>query len=445
MTLRFGTDGVRGVANEELSPEFVMALGRAIVRTLGVDRPFLLGRDTRRSGTMLEAALAAGMAAEGAHVEAAGPIPTPGLAWLADERDCPAAMVTASHNPFADNGVKVFGRGGRKLDDATEQAIEAALEDVLDGGVGDGAPIGAAVGVATRVAGAVDRYIVQLIDAISTRLDGQRIVLDCANGATFGAAPRVFAELGADVTAINVRPDGTNINAHCGATDPTELIHEVKRTGARAGFAFDGDGDRVIAVDEHGVIVDGDALMGMHALDLASRGALSGSAIAVTVMSNLGLRRTLAGADIAIIETPVGDRNILDALDAHGLALGGEQSGHIVFAAASPTGDGILTALRTAELMMRAGMPLSKLAAPFERVPQELRAIPVSDATRLERATAVWDAVREAESQFGDEGRVLIRASGTEPVVRVMVEHLDAGVARSTTDHLVKIVQTALA
>ena len=443
--MRFGTDGVRGVANRDLTPEFVLALGRAVARTLGTERPFLLGRDTRRSGPMIEAALTAGLCAEGADVQSAGPLPTPGLARIAQERDCPALMVTASHNPFPDNGVKVFGRGGRKLGDADEAAIEAALAGLLADGATDDVLVGAAVGAATRIAGAVDRYIVQLLEVTDARFDGLRVVVDCANGATYGVAPRVFAELGADVVVINNRPDGTNINAQCGATDPAPLAEEVRRVGAHVGFAFDGDGDRVIAVDERGVVVDGDALIGMHAFDLAERDALPGDAIAVTVMSNLGLRRALAEHSIGIVETPVGDRNILDALDAQGLALGGEQSGHIIFGAVAPTGDGVLCAVRTLELMARRAATLSALAAPFARIPQELRAVTVRDASALVDAGAVWSAVAEVTERFGGDGRVLVRASGTEPVVRVMVEHVDAATARAATDELVAAVEAALA
>ena len=443
--IRFGTDGVRGVANQDLTPEVVLALGRGIVRVLGTERQYLVGRDTRRSGTMLESALAAGMCAEGASVESAGPLPTPAIAWLAQERDYPAVVVTASHNPYPDNGIKVLARGGRKLTADEERAIERAADDALRSGAAADAPSGADVGTATRVAGAIDWYVVRALRTITEDLSGLRVVVDCANGATYGAAPRVLRELGVDLTVIHDAPNGTNINDHCGATDPSDLAATVKRMHAVAGFAFDGDGDRVIAVDATGAIVDGDALLGMHALDLLARGELPGNAVATTVMANLGLRRALAERGIGIIETPVGDRNILDALETGGLVLGGEQSGHLVFSDVAPTGDGIITAMQTLALMVRTGASLAELAAPFPRVPQELCSVPVGDPARLADATAVWDAVRAAQAELGPDGRVLVRASGTEPVVRVMVEHTDPARARAVTDEIVRSVETALA
>lgn len=444
MTLTFGTDGVRGRANEDLTPEAVLRLGRAIAVHFGIERPYLMARDTRRSGPFLEAALSAGLAAEGATVEEAGEIPTPALAWLAEERDCPAVMITASHNPFGDNGIKVFARGGRKITDADQGAIEALMRD----GASSAAQqprVDDAVGEVHRIAGATDRYIVQLLEVLPNRTFDAHVVLDCANGATFGAAPRVMREFGVRVDALNVSPNGSNINADCGATHPEVVAEAVRAAKADVGFAFDGDGDRVIAVDANGDIVDGDMLIGMHACDLLARGELSSNAVACTVMSNLGLRRALDAHGIRMIETPVGDRNILDALATQGLSLGGEQSGHIVFADLAPTGDGILTALLTLDLMARSGKALAELAAPFGRVPQELRAVRVGDPARLDSATEVWSAVTAAQETFGADGRVLVRASGTEPVVRVMVEHADAAIAHETAEELARTVAESLA
>ncbi|MFZ4514710.1 MAG: phosphoglucosamine mutase [Acidimicrobiia bacterium] len=444
MTLRFGTDGVRGLANVELTPEAVLALGRAIAQHFGIERPYLMARDTRRSGPLLESALAAGLAAEGANVQEAGELPTPALAWLAEERDCPAVMLTASHNPFGDNGIKVFARGGSKLNDADQCAIESRLQAVVAGTTTAEARANAAVGVVQRIAGATDRYIVQLLSQVQNEFASQRVVVDCANGATYGAAPRVLRELGAIVEVISGVPDGCNINDGCGATHPEVVAAAVVAAGADVGFAFDGDGDRVIAADAAGNIVDGDMLLGMHAFALADRGELAKNAIACTVMSNLGLRRALAERGIELVETPVGDRAILDALSTRGLSLGGEQSGHIVFSEIAPTGDGLLTALLTLELMVRTGKSLANLAAPFVRVPQELRAVRVGDVARLDGASDVWSTVESVRGAFGDEGRVLVRASGTEPVVRVMVEHLDPRTANDTAELLARTVAAAL-
>ncbi len=353
MTLRFGTDGVRGVANRDLTPELVTALGRAAARVLGADRPFVVGRDTRRSGPLLEAALVAGLCSEGADVERVGVLPTPGVAYLAQLFDAPAAVISASHNPYPDNGVKLFARGGRKIADAPEQRIELELRRLVDAGAGDG-PDGPGVGVARDRLGAAADYIAHLVAALGgRRLDGQSVVVDCGNGAAFEVAPWALRVQGAWVRVLHDQPDGTNINAGCGSTDPGELQQAVLAASANAGLAFDGDADRVIAVDERGNLVDGDQMLAIIALDLHERGELEGDAVVATVMSNLGLRRALAERGIEVVETPVGDRNVLTALEERGLSLGGEQSGHVIVTDLATTGDGTLTGMLLLDVIAR--------------------------------------------------------------------------------------------
>ena len=420
MSLRFGTDGIRGVANRDLTPELVTAVGRAAVRVLGADRPFVVGRDTRRSGPMLESALVAGLCAEGADVLLAGVLPTPAVATLAHARNAPAVMLTASHNPFPDNGVKIFAPGGYKLTDDVEQAIESALRAVRNG-VDDG-PVGAGVGVASELRNALDEYVVHIDRALEgRRLGGTRVVVDCANGAAFRAAPRVFAELGAHVEVLHAAPNGANVNDRCGSTDPSDLQRAVVAMGADAGLAFDGDADRLIAVDEHGGIVDGDQLLAIAAFDLLERGRLRNDAVVVTQMANGGLHRTLRNAGIGVIEVEVGDRNVLDALRRHDLVLGGEQSGHLVYSELSTTGDGVLAGALLLDVLSATGQPLSALASIVKRMPQVLRSVPVADKAALETDREFWRIAQVVGDGLGD-GRVLVRPSGTEAVVRVMVE-----------------------
>jgi phosphoglucosamine mutase len=422
MTLRFGTDGVRGVANRELTPELVTALGRAAARVLGSEPPFLVARDTRRSGPMLEAALVAGLCAEGAGVLRAGVLPTPGLAYLAQQRDAPAAMISASHNPFPDNGVKLFVAGGRKIPDDAERAVEAELRKLATD-IPTGGPEGAAVGFDRGVSDARERYVAHLVRALEgRRLESVHVVLDCGHGAAFEVAPLAFESLGARVDVRNARPDGTNINAGCGSTDPAGLQQAVVEAGAHLGLAFDGDADRVIAVDEEGALVDGDQMLGALAVDFRARGRLRGDAVVATVMSNLGLRRALGHHGVMLVETPVGDRHVLAALEQHGLSLGGEQSGHLICADLATTGDGTLTGLLLADLVVRAGQPLSDVASVVTRLPQVLRNVRVADRAGLTGADGFGAELRAAERELGTEGRVLVRPSGTEPVVRVMVE-----------------------
>ncbi|HET9078858.1 MAG TPA: phosphoglucosamine mutase [Acidimicrobiales bacterium] len=448
MSLRFGTDGVRGVAGSELTPELVLGLGRAAARVLGVaGRPFVIGRDTRWSGPLLQAAFSAGVAAEGIDVVDLGVLPTPGVAWAASSLDAPAAVISASHNPFADNGIKLLSPGGRKLSDEEESTVEAAL-DALRHDEGAGAHLhGRRLG---RLAGdpdAADRYRRRLVDALEGRsLAGVRVALDCGNGAAVATAAAVFEAAGATVVEVlSADPDGTNINAGCGSTDPGALAASVVAHGAAAGLAFDGDADRVIAVDDRGRIVDGDRLIALLATDLHQRGRLSGDAVAVTVMTNLGFHRAMAGAGIKVASTAVGDRYVLEALESNGWSLGGEQSGHIIFRDLATTGDGVLTGLLLVDLLARRGTPLSAAAdAAMQRLPQMLRNVQVADHTGLADAGPVWDEVRAVEAELGDDGRVLLRPSGTEKLVRVMVEAPTEQAAGRAVDRLARAVLAAL-
>jgi phosphoglucosamine mutase len=443
---RFGTDGVRGVANEELTPELALALGRAAARVLPAPT-FVVGRDTRRSGPLLQAAFSAGLAAEGADVVDLGVLPTPGVAAVAESRRAPGAVISASHNPFGDNGIKLFSLLGTKLPTEVEGEIERELDSILaDPDRPPRRPTGHGVGRISTDAGAVALYEAHLAQTLEgRRLDGLRIVVDCANGAASAIAPRVLAALGAQVTALHDSPDGANINDKCGSTDPGELAREVVAGKADLGLAFDGDADRVIAVDHDGKIVDGDVLLALFALDLAERGELTGNTVAVTVMTNLGFRLAMEARGIGVRETDVGDRHVLAALDADGLSLGGEQSGHIIFRSRSTTGDGILTGMALADLVLRAGRSLAELSAGLvERVPQRLVNVPIPQPERLADSAEVWEAVVKAEAELGHDGRVLLRPSGTEPLVRVMVEARVEAQANAVAAQLAGVVEAAL-
>ncbi len=439
---RFGTDGVRGVANVELSPELVLALGRAAARILPA-ATFVVGRDTRRSGPMLQAALSAGLAGEGADVIDVGVLPTPAIAWLSATRDVPGAVISASHNPFADNGIKLFARGGAKLSVEEEAAIEEAFERILDPSVRQPrSPEGHGVGRITTEPAAADAYVAHLVSVLGgRRLDGLRLVLDCANGAASSVGSRVYEELGAEVVCIGTEPDGANINAGCGSTHTDTLAGAVVEHGADLGLALDGDADRLLAVDAGGTVASGDELLALFALDLAERGQLAGNTVVVTVMTNLGFRVAMEERGIAVKETPVGDRHVLAALDTDGLALGGEQSGHIIFRRLATTGDGLLTGLVLADLVVRSGRPLAELLDGLvARVPQVLLNVPVADTGLLAGAEAVWSAVAEEQDQLGASGRVLLRPSGTESLVRVMVEAAGDGVAEEVALRLGTLV-----
>jgi phosphoglucosamine mutase len=444
---RFGTDGVRGVANEELTPELALMLGRAVARILPAPT-FVVGRDTRRSGPLLQAAFSAGLAAEGADVIDLGVLPTPGVAAVAESRRAPGAVISASHNPFGDNGIKLFSLLGTKLPVEVENEIERELAALLaDPDRAPRRPTGHGVGrLSADAVGAVELYEAHLMATLEgRRLDGLHIVVDCANGAASAIAPEVLAALGAEIRALHNAPDGANINDKCGSTDPGELARSVVAHQADLGLAFDGDADRVIAVDHNGTVVDGDVLLALFALDLAERGHLAGNTVAVTVMTNLGFRLAMEARDISVRETDVGDRHVLAALDAEGFSLGGEQSGHIIFRSRSTTGDGILTGIALADLVLRAGRSLADLSTGLvERVPQRLVNVPIPQPERLADCAEVWEAVVKAEAELGHEGRVLLRPSGTEPLVRVMVEARVAAQADAVAAQLASVVEAAL-
>jgi phosphoglucosamine mutase len=442
MSIRFGTDGVRGLANAGVSPELALALGAATASVFDADQ-VVIGRDTRRSGPMLEAAAAAGVAASGARAVLVGVVATPAVALASAQLEAPGIVISASHNAFADNGLKVFAPGGRKLTDDQQSQVEAALAAVL--GAEPAAlsrPTGAGVGT-IETTDVADAYAQHVIDALDGRdLDGMHVVLDCANGANSAVAPAVFERLGATVEVLAAAPDGTNINERCGSTDPTELSAAVVRLGADLGIAFDGDADRMVAVGPDGSIVSGDHTLVLFAEDLRARGRLHDDTLVVTVMSNLGLHRALAEAGISVVTTPVGDRSVLEALDTGGWSLGGEQSGHIVFSDLATTGDGLLAGVLLADLVRRAGRPLDELAgAAMTHVPQVL--LNVAIATPMPDVTdRIVEALAAATSELGADGRVLVRPSGTEPVVRVMVEAIDASVADDVAQRLAEAVRS---
>ena len=447
---RFGTDGVRGLANQELTPEVAVALGRAAVEVFGASR-FVLGRDTRRSGPMLEAALSAGICAAGADVELLGVVPTPTVAWVAARGSVPGAMISASHNPFADNGIKLFAPGGLKLADEIEARIQARYFELLGaGGTRSGlasvkATIATGAAVGTLAPGSsddVDGWVDAVCGSIAPRrLDGLRLVVDCAHGAAHELGPRVLRRLGAEITVIGAEPDGTNINDGVGSTAPGRLAQAVVASRADVGLAFDGDADRLIAVDETGNVVDGDRMLAILALDRAARGLLAGNTVVVTVMTNLGFHLAMKRAGIAVVSTAVGDRYVLQALDEGGYSLGGEQSGHVIARDLATTGDGVLSAVQLLDAVSRSTQPLSKLAAEsMTTVPQILRNVrlPHRDERLVEQLEREIAAVT---GTLGVDGRVLVRASGTEPLLRVMVEHVDPQVAEQCCDRLVEAAQ----
>ncbi len=453
--LDFGTDGVRG-PSAEFTPGWLGAFAHALVDVLGPG-PFVLGRDTRRSGPDITAALAAGVTAAGGAVADLGVAPTPAVAWVASDTGWPGVVVSASHNPFDDNGLKVFAAGGTKLDDDTERRLAGALRDALaaapepaDGqsrpaGGTDGAPAPDHPGVGPEWGEqALARYVDHVVASLPPdALGGLRVVLDCANGAASAVAPRLFARLGADVVALHDTPDGCNINAGCGSTHLEVLAAAVPAAGADLGLAFDGDADRVLAVDAEGTTVDGDQIIAMLALDRHRRGTLAGPAVVVTVMANLGLRLAMAEAGIEVVETPVGDRHCLAALEAHGLTLGGEQSGHVILADLATTGDGLLCGAHLASLVARSGTSLGALtAAAMTRLPQVLRNVEVA-GDRPAVVAAVAGELAAAEAELGASGRVLLRPSGTEPLVRVMVEAPSSEVAAEVADRLAAAISVA--
>lgn len=438
--LKFGTDGVRGVANLDLTPEVVLALGRAAARVLPSQR-FVVGRDTRRSGPLLEAALVAGLAAEGAEVTLLGIAPTPAVAWVAAADSISGAVISASHNPFQDNGVKLFGPGGKKLDDPTEAALEREMHALLHHEVSPAAISGAAVGTVADGRANVQRWLTSVASSIDGRgLGGLRVVIDCANGAASEVGPSLLRELGADIVVLHGRPNGTNINDGCGSTHPTDLQRAVLEHGADAGIALDGDADRALAVDAEGQLVDGDQIIAIAAIDRRDAGTLAHDSVVVTVMTNLGFRLGMAGHGINVLEVPVGDRYVLQALEEQHLSLGGEQSGHVIFADRATTGDGLLTAVQLLDVVARSGRPLDALADDaMTRLPQVLRNVKVP-AGVLDARAALAREIAEVEAELGDHGRVLIRPSGTEPLVRVMVEAPTVEQATAAADRLAAAV-----
>lgn len=435
----FGTDGVRGIANLELTPEIALRLGRAAATTFRSrhKRPsVLIVRDTRRSGDLLEAALSAGLLSAGSDVFNCGVLPTPAAAYLAADVGADAgAVVSASHNPASHNGIKFFGPDGYKLTDGEEEGIEALLDTP------DSPALGADVGRVLPLPDAEDRYVAHALRSLEgRRLDGLKVVVDCANGAAFRTSPRALAEAGAQVVAINADPDGMNINVGCGSTDTGPLAEAVVRLHADAGLAHDGDADRVLAVDSRGDLVDGDAIIAILATELAEAGRLPGNVVVTTVMANLGFRVAMTNAGIDLVETAVGDRYVIEAMRRHAAGIGGEQSGHVILADCSTTGDGLITGLRLLARMATTGRSLAELAGVVERYPQVLVNVPVRDREALADAGAVWEAVDLVRDQLGSLGRVLVRPSGTEAVVRVMVEASDAAVANEAAAAIVGAV-----
>jgi phosphoglucosamine mutase len=437
----FGTDGVRGVAGERLTAELALALGAAATAEHQAARPeVLIVRDTRESGPMLEAALAGGIAQAGGDALLGGVLPTPAASVLVRRLGLDlAAVISASHNPWRDNGIKFFGADGGKLDERAEELIEARIAAGTTGdGTGSGA-VEAKAGSVRRIENALDDYLRELASRFRLDLGGRRVALDCANGATYRAAPLAFERLGAEVELIGVEPDGRNINDGCGSTAPERLAEHVARANAELGFAFDGDGDRVMAVDAEGRVRDGDELISLTAAHLRERRALAG--VVVTVMSNYGFHRAMDAAGIEVATTPVGDRHVSAELGRRGWELGGEQSGHIIWTDFAPTGDGIAAALLT---MSALGAKDLAAAVPMQRLPQVLLNVEVADRDRLDGAYAIWKAVEAEASALEGRGRVLLRPSGTEPVVRVMVEAPDEAECAQVCERLAEVVRREL-
>ncbi len=422
----FGTDGIRGIANvPPMTIETAMRLGRAVARLYhrpGHRGRIIIGKDTRLSGYMFEQAMAAGICSMGADVMLCGPLPTPGIAFLTSSMRADAGVViSASHNPYYDNGIKIFAADGFKLPDATE----ARLEELMEQGE-DRQPLPAPedIGRAQRIDDAKGRYIVFLKNSFPRRLslDGLKIVVDCAHGAAYRVAPNVLAELGASVTSLSVAPDGKNINDHCGALHPESMCRAVVEQGAHVGIALDGDADRVIFADERGRIVNGDAIMALCARRLLSRGELRKNTLVATVMSNLGLERAMADMGGQLLRTAVGDRYVVEAMRQHDLNLGGEQSGHLVFLDHMTTGDGIIAALQVLAILLEENKPLSELASLMKQYPQVLLSVNVARRLPLAELATVQSLISRIESDLGSDGRVLVRYSGTEPKARVMIE-----------------------
>jgi phosphoglucosamine mutase len=449
MTARklFGTDGIRGVAGvDPMTPEMALRLGRAIA--LHFRRPdrrgrVVIGKDTRLSGYLFETALASGICAMGADVMLCGPLPTPGIAFITSSMRADAGVViSASHNPYQDNGIKIFASDGFKLPDA----VEAHLEELMSSPELDRAETPSAeIGRATKIEDSRGRYVVFLKNAFPKErtLDGLKIVVDCANGAAYKVAPAVFAELGAEVITLHDKPNGRNINDDCGAVHPKKMQEAVKKHGAHLGIAVDGDADRVIICDEHGEEVDGDTIMAMCARRMLERGELKKRTVVATVMSNLGLERALAQHDAKLVRTAVGDRYVVEEMRQNGYNFGGEQSGHLVFLDYMTTGDGILAALQVLAVMLESGRPLSELRRVMTRYPQVLVNLKVHKKRPLPELPEVGRLISMIEGKLGDEGRVLVRYSGTEAKARVMVEGPDPTMIKGYADEIARALELA--
>ena len=446
MARLFGTDGVRGIANELITAELALKIAQAAARVLGESarnsgrRPkAVIARDPRISGKFLAASVSAGLASSGIDVYDAGVIPTPAAAFLTADLDADfGVMISASHNPAPDNGIKIFAAGGHKLDDKVEDAIEAALD------LPPLRPIGAAVGHVTRFADAEDRYLVHLLKSLPNKLDGLTVVVDCANGAASSVSPDAFRDAGAKVIVIGASPDGLNINEGCGSTHLSALQAAVLEHKADAGVAHDGDADRCLMVDHTGAVVDGDQIMAILALSMKARGELARNTLVATVMSNLGLKIAMKKAGITMLETQVGDRYVLEEIRENGYTLGGEQSGHVILSRFATTGDGVLTGMRVLSEVVASGKTLKELASQIDIFPQVLINVKGVDRTRV-GDEVVQSAVAEAEAELGETGRVLLRASGTEPFIRVMVEAAEMGQAQSWADRIARVVEKRLA
>ncbi|KJQ55103.1 phosphoglucosamine mutase [Microbacterium sp. SA39] len=448
----FGTDGVRGLANGILTADLALTLAQATAVVLGQGRTAesrkaegkrllaVVARDPRVSGHFLTAAVSAGLASSGVDVLEAGVIPTPALAFLVADRDADfGVMISASHNAAPDNGIKIFARGGRKLPDVVEQRIEEAMSGEML------RPTGAGVGRIERFSDAEDRYVLHLLGSLPNRLDGIHVVLDCAHGAASGVSPETFRDAGAEVTVIGADPDGWNINDGVGSTYLDNLAEAVVRLGADIGIAHDGDADRCLAVDAAGNHIDGDQIMAILAVSMKERGHLTDDTLVATVMSNLGLHVAMREHGIAVRQTAVGDRYVLEDMNQGGYALGGEQSGHVIMSEYATTGDGLLTGLHLVAEMARQKKTAAELAAVMKVYPQVLINVRDVDKDRVAEDEHVQQAVREVEAELGDTGRVLLRKSGTEPLVRVMVEAADAESVRAYADRLAGVVQERLA
>jgi phosphoglucosamine mutase len=441
----FGTDGVRGIANRELSAELAFRLGRAAVTALaetGLSRPHIaVGRDTRASGEFLEAALTSGICSAGGDAILLGVCTTPSVAFLTTDLGAEAgAVISASHNPAEYNGIKFFGASGYKLPDDVEREIE----DIVDQDSGP-RPAGRGVGRVLRVDDASERYLRHLQSAADGSLDWMRVVVDCAHGAASRVAPEILRRLGASVLPINDRPDGWNINEGVGATVPEVVALAVVDADAEVGVAHDGDADRAMFADHLGNVIDGDQVLAACALAMKESGQLPRDTVVTTVMANLGFRKCMEEAGIHVIQTKVGDRYVLEAMLQNGAELGGEQSGHVIFLRHATTGDGLLTAVQFLTLARRSGATVAELAGSMQKFPQVLLNVTIEDGGRLARADPVWEAVRQAEEVLGEQGRVLVRASGTEPVIRVMVEAATEDEARKHAEALSGAIRTALA